>query len=234
MGVSPRFNPKSEAISLSRSICARTTLVLALMCGIGACAPQPVGEAAGGFLNASVANAYLPLDGSLALVLEAHGAATIVAPGIAATNAHNDNLVASADVIGTSTDYDLLFFRRPGAVAPPTGRPSVGETVVAYGQGAKGELREARGIVRELASPVLARCPSCPIQQVFTFAAPAGEGFSGGPVVDAAAGRLLGIVFGYNDMKDGSRLMYAYDMDRVMAELAKLSPASAHSAARQR
>ena len=49
--------------------------------------------------------------------------------------------------------------------------------------------------------------------------APAGEGFSGGPVVDASDGRILGIVFGYNDMKDGSRLMYAYDMDRIMAEL---------------
>ena len=103
--------------------------------GSRGCAPQSAGDAAGGFLNSSVASAYLPLDGSLDLVLEAHGAATVIAPGIAVTNAHNDNLVASADVIGTSTDYDLLFFRRPGAAAPPTGRPSVGETVIAYGQG---------------------------------------------------------------------------------------------------
>lgn len=63
--------------------------------------------------------------------------------------------------------------------------------------------------------------------------APAGEGFSGGPVIDASDGRILGIVFGYNDMKDGSRVMYAYDTDRIMAELAKLSPASAHSAAQE-
>jgi hypothetical protein len=50
-------------------------------------------------------------------------------------------------------------------------------------------------------------------------------------VVDASDGRILGIVFGYNDLQDGSRLMYAYDMDRVGAELAKLSGAPAHSAA---
>jgi S1-C subfamily serine protease len=190
---------------------------------IGGCAPQSAGEAAGGFINTSVASAYLPLDGSADLVLEAHGAATVVAPGIAATNAHNANLVPSAEIIGTSVDYDLLYFRRPGAIASPTARPSVGETVIAYGQGAKSDLREARGVVRDLASPVEARCPNCPIQQVFTFAAPAGEGFSGGPVVDASDGRILGIVFGYNDLKDGSRLIYAYDMDRIATELAKVA-----------
>ncbi len=211
----------------------RYAIVLTLVCLAGGCAPQSVGEPAGGFVNASVASAYLPLDGSADLVLEAHGAATIVAPGIAATNAHNANLAPSADVIGTSTDYDLLFFSRHGASAQPTGRPWVGEMVIAYGQGAKGELREARGIVRNLAAPVEARCPQCPIQQTLTFEAPAGEGFSGGPVVDASNGRILGVVFGYNDMKDGSRLMYAYDMDRVAAELAKLSRPPAHSAAQR-
>lgn len=211
----------------------RTAIILALMYGIGGCAPQSSGEAAAGFLNSSVARVYLPLDGSADIVLDAHGAATIVAPGIAATNAHNANLVASAAVIGTSTDYDLLYFRRPGAITAPSGQPSVGEAVIAYGQGRNGELRQARGVVRELVSPVKARCPNCPIQQVFTFAAPAGEGFSGGPVVDASDGRIVGIVFGYNDMKDGSRLMYAYDMDRIAAELAKLSGALAHSAAQR-
>ena len=223
----------SGSQSSSRSMYARTAIVLALACAIGACTPQSAGEASGGFVTSSVARAYLPLDGSADLVLEAHGAATIVAAGIAATNAHNANLVASTDVIGASTDYDLLFFRRPGATVGPTGRPSVGEAVIAYGQGAKGELRQARGTVRDLSSPVEARCPQCPIQQVFTFTAPAGAGFSGGPVVDASDGRILGIVFGYNDLHDGSRLMYAYDMDRVGAELAKLSEAPAHSAAQR-
>jgi len=32
-------------------------------------------------------------------------------------------------------------------------------------------------------------------------------------------------------MKDGSRLMYAYDMDRVAAELAKITGAPAQKAA---
>jgi hypothetical protein len=215
----------SGSSSRSRSLRARTAIILTIAFTIAGCAPQSAGEASGGFINSSVASAYLPLDGSADLVLEAHGAATIVAPGIAATNAHNANLVPNANVIGTSTDYDLLFFRSPSAVPPPTAHPSVGEAVIAYGQGTKGELRQARGVVRELASPVEARCPDCPIQQVFTFAAPAGEGFSGGPVVDASDGRILGIVFGYNDLKDGSRLMYAYDMGRIEMELAKVSPA---------
>jgi S1-C subfamily serine protease len=211
----------------------RYAIVLALVCSIGGCAPQSAGVASGGFLFPSIAAAYRPLDGTPDLILVAHGAATIVAPGIAATNAHNSNLVASAAVIGVSTDYDLLFFRMPGAAAPPMGPPSVGETVVAYGQGGDSELREAHGIVRSLAAPVEARCPQCPIQQVFTFAAPAGNGFSGGPVADASDGRIVGIVFGYNDMQDGSRLMYAYDMDRVAAELAKITGTPAQKAAQR-
>ena len=62
--------------------------------------------------------------------------------------------------------------------------------------------------------------PACGVQHAFTFEADAGPGFSGGPVVDATDGRLVGIVFGFQDEKDGGRLMYAYDMDRVAKELA--------------
>ncbi len=57
----------------------------------------------------------------------------------------------------------------------------------------------------------------------FTFANPrregddAGPGFSGGPVLDAS-GRLVGITFGYKD-EGYQRMMYAYDMSRVRAEL---------------
>jgi hypothetical protein len=209
----------------------RFAALLALVCALGGCAPQSSGEASGSFFSPSVAAAYLPLDGKADLVLEASAAATIVAPGIAATNAHNANLVATASITGVSTDYDLLFFRTSGGGTPPIGRPMVGETVTAYGQGVNRDLRQARGIVRSVATPVEARCAQCPVQTAFTFEAAAGEGFSGGPVVDATSGRIVGIVFGYNDMKDGSRLMYAYDMDRVAAELAKITGEPAQKAA---
>ena len=66
---------------------------------------------------------------------------------------------------------------------------------------------------------------TCAVQHAFVFEAKGGKGFSGGPVVDAKTGRLLGIVFGFRDGIDdhtpGHRLMYAYDMNRVFAELGR-------------
>lgn len=57
------------------------------------------------------------------------------------------------------------------------------------------------------------------------YEADGGEGFSGGPVVDAASGDVIGITFGYRDV-DGeagsARQMYAYDMKLVMKELNRL------------
>ena len=205
---------------------------LALAFCVSSCA-RSAGEPSGGFLDSSLATAYLSLTGSVGFMMEAKGAATVIAPGIAATNAHNADLVDDASVIGVSRDYDLLFFRTPRTQVPPSAQPWVGEMVIAYGQGADGELREARGIVRSLNSPVEARCPTCPIQAVLTFEAGAGEGFSGGPVADATSGKLLGIVFGYNDMKDGSRLMYAYDMARIRTELSALPGGHAQTAAQR-
>jgi hypothetical protein len=89
----------------------------------------------------------------------------------------------------------------------------IGEAVTAYGQGADRELRVAHGTVREIKT-----CAGCAAPAYFIFAGNAGPGFSGGPVVDGA-GRLVGITFGYKDVKS-QRLMYAYDMTRVRAELA--------------
>jgi len=195
----------------------RTLPPLALALCLAACVQSP-GEASKGFLNPALASAYIPLD-RVDIFVVGHGAATIVAPGVAATNAHNDDLVAESDVISVSRDYDLLFFRTPRKDVSPKATPWVGEMVIAYGQGADGELREARGIVRSLNALVEARCASCSIQRAITFEAGAGEGFSGGPVADLSNGNIVGIVFGYNDQKDGTRLIYAYDMARVEKEL---------------
>lgn len=189
------------------------------------------GLPADGFVTPAIARAYLTLEGPAYLVLEGHAAGVVIRPGIAVTNAHNSNLVDRGSVIGVSADYDLLFFRTPRHGAPPMGAPGLGRTVVAYGAGTDGSLRMARGPVRWLDAPVLPRCEGCPTQHAFAFEAEGGKGFSGGPVVDAKNGRLIGIVFGFRDGMDDrtpdARLMYAYPMKLVFAELARIRTTAA-------
>ena len=195
----------------------------ALTLGLCACA-QSAGEATDSFIDPALAGAYVPLEGAAYLVMEGHGAGVVVAPHVAVTNAHNINLVNRKTVIQSSTNYDLLYFRTDKTYVPATDVPHVTERVLAYGQGTEGELRMAQGVVKWLNAEVVARCPACPVQQAFIFEANAGPGFSGGPVVDATSGKLLGIVFGFrDDDKDGiEKQMYAYDMSRVTAELANI------------
>jgi hypothetical protein len=185
---------------------------------LAACATSS-GEPAARIAEPGIAAANLPLHGRIHLGIDtADGAAVVVAPGVAATNAHNANLVDSASVIGTVRDYDLMFFRTRGGTPPATAPVSMGLAVTAYGQSGKGELRVAHGTVREIKT-----CAGCTAPAWFTFANPqreaddAGPGFSGGPVLDGQ-GRLVGITFGYKD-QGRQRLMYAYDMSRVLAEL---------------
>ncbi|HXL99790.1 MAG TPA: serine protease [Rhizomicrobium sp.] len=192
---------------------------LALAAFLAGC--SSAGEPSAGFAFPAIASAYLPLSGARDIIFEGHGAGMVIGSGIAVTNAHNANLVDSTSVIGASVDYDLLFFRTAAGPPLPVARPWIAEEVIAYGQGTDGSLREARGRMTALDAPVLARCPTCSIQHAFTFEADAGPGFSGGPVVDATDGKLVGIVFGYQDEKDGGRLMYGYDMNRVETELSQ-------------
>ncbi len=163
-----------------------------------------------------IAASYLPLRKRVHLGLDsANGAAVVIAPGIAVTNAHNANLVPDGSIIGQVSDYDLLFFRTPRRENPMTAAPVIGMAVRAYGQGVDGELRTAHGVVRDIKT-----CAGCTAANWFTFAGNAGPGFSGGPVLDAS-GRLVGITFGYKD-SGTERLIYAYDMARVRAELSGL------------
>jgi hypothetical protein len=166
----------------------------------------------------AIAAAYIPLHRGSVLA-HAEGAAMTVAPGIAVTNGHNRNLVNPDAVIGEARDYDLLFFRSANPSLEAGADPHIGDAVSAYGQGVDGELRQAQGSVRAIRD-----CAGCSVPAYFIFAGNAGPGFSGGPVLDKN-GRLVGIIFGYRQ-EGPERLIYAYPMSRVMAELSGLLKAA--------
>jgi len=175
-----------------------------------------------GFVSPAVERAYIALHSREYLIFDADAAAVVLGGGIAVTNAHTADLVDERRVIGISRDYDLLFFHVDNAVVPvATDVPRQGARVVAYGQ-FEGELRRAEGNVTNLDAPVKPNCPDCLVQSAFTFEGNAGPGFSGGPVLDSATGRLIGIIFGYTDDPNGGRTIYAYPMQRVTAELRKI------------
>ena len=164
------------------------------------------GDPVAAISDARIAAAYIPLyRGSF--MSQAEGAATVIAPGFAVTNAHNANLLGGVTILGSPKDYDLLFFGTDRQSVPVTGVPRLGERVIAYGQGKDRDLRIARGVVRQLPATG---------SDYFIFEGNAGPGFSGGPVIDEADGRLLGIVYGYKDAeKGGQPMIYAYDIARV-------------------
>jgi hypothetical protein len=187
-----------------------------LMLALAGCA-SPSGEATTGFIDSTAAHAFIPITGRSVLMKDS-AAAFVVEPGIAVTNAHVADFLGARDVIGRSRDYDLLFFRVANNAAPAAAAPVVGEDVIAYGTDLHGTLRMAKGVVCGLDMPVEPRCRTCNVQTGFVYVGDAGPGFSGGPVLDAASGALVGITFGYEDV-DGQRRMYAYPMSRVRAEL---------------
>jgi len=177
------------------------------------------GQPAARVAEPAIAAAYRALHGRVHLGIDpAEGAAVVIAPGIAVTNQHNDEMVDARLVIGAAAQSDLLFFRVQTSAAPPRAQPVVGGRVTAYGQGADAELRIAHGTVHDIATEA-----GFAIARWFTFEGDAGPGFSGGPVVDRQ-GRLVGITFAYKD-EGAKRLIYAYDMARVQAELDNLSAA---------
>jgi S1-C subfamily serine protease len=71
---------------------------------------------------------------------------------------------------------------------------------------------------------VAPRCVRCAEQKAIAYVADAGPGFSGGPLVDAESGAVVGLTFGYRDQKgsDASRRMFAYSMDTVLKEMHRL------------
>ena len=198
-----------------RTFAGRRSLVLVALLGLAGCA-SGYGTLTPSISQPGIAAAYLPLRAKVHLGIDtAVGAAMVIRPGIAVTNAHNANLLDSRLVIGKAGQSDLLFFRSKDAPAPATASPVVGQAVTAYGQGTDGKLRFAHGAVRQIV-----KVQGYDASPYFIFTADAGPGYSGGPVIDAS-GKLIGITFGYKD-QGSERLMYAYDMTRVMAELSLL------------
>jgi hypothetical protein len=196
---------------------------LVLLCpGLVACSS---GNASQGFVTPQLMSAYIPLYQRQMLLFGRWGAAVALTPNVAVTNDHNLNFISADRLIARSRDYDLLFFRTGGYDAPMFANPTVGEPVVAYGEGSSRDVRQAEGAVTALNEFVAPRCEGCRDQRTFTYNANAGEGFSGGPVVDANTGAVIGITFGYKDDKESgkdTRLMYAYDIGLVLDEMHRL------------
>ena len=205
-------------------------LLAILACaGLAACSvfgDVSFGRPSTGLKNASAAAAYLPLETREMLFLDHWGAGVVVAPHVAVTSAHNANLLSPGMILAESRDYDLLFFRTEREAPAPLARANVGQAVVAYGQGRKEDLREASGVIRALNVRVAPRCSGCPEQRAITYDANAGPGFSGGPLVDAQTGAVVGLTFGYRDAEqtERGRRMFAYAIDLVLAEMHRLLP----------
>ena len=187
---------------------------------------ESTGRPSAGIKSPPLAAAYVPLEAHEMVVLEHWGAGVVVAPFVAATNAHNFNLVDPGAVLAVSKDYDLLFFRTDKTIPAPTADARPGQAVIAYGQGSKEDLREAEGTIRAVDVRVAARCGNCSEQKAISYDADAGPGFSGGPLVDAKTGAVVGLTFGYRDQRgvNAGRRMFAYGMDTVLAEMHRLLP----------
>lgn len=182
---------------------------LALALGLSACGTGSFGDPADGFAFPRIEQSYVPLHGSDWALISLNGAAVVIAPGIAVACAHEANMIDDDAVIGKVSDYDLMYFRTKGRVSLKTSVPFDGEEVVAYGQGTDGKLRVSHGVVRQF-------WPAA-----FGYFSDAGAGFSGGPVVDAKTGALLGITYQYQSRDDPkNHLVYAYNMAFVMDRLA--------------
>jgi hypothetical protein len=186
-------------------------LALALAFGLGGCGMESFGAPASGFDFPQIAQSYIPLHKRDWMLATHDGASVVIAPGIAVTNAHNAGMIDPSLIIGRVEGYDLLYYRTPGTATLRIAVPEDGQRVSAYGQDSEGKLRVSRGVVRQF-------WPAA-----FGYVSDAGPGFSGGPVVDAETGALLGITYGYKGDPDAkSRLMVAYTMAFVMNQLAIL------------
>ena len=181
------------------------------------------GEPASGFIDPQIAHAYVPLHHAIVPFGHEVGAAVVIHKGnatIAVTNAHNYGMIDPSSYLVRFPGKDLILFYAHDGAPPPMAHPYPGERVRAYGQGVDDELRTAEGTIVSVDAkiPAPAECKNCPVQSAIVYDAPAGPGFSGGPLVDAKTGALVGITFAYED-KDNRRVMYGYDVNMIVHTL---------------
>lgn len=209
---------KSRSKGLGRVV---TGLVLTL--ALSGCVTKS-GVPLSGALAPDIAYAYIPLKQPSALFPESDAGAVALGGGVAVTVAHAVQMAPASALIGVAPDYDLAFFHTDrDKAALSEGEPRLGAKVVSYAH-YEDTLYHAEGVVTALAARVKARCETCAEQTAFAFEGNAGPGYSGGPVIDAESGKLVGILFGYIDQPDGKRMLYAYSMSRVREELGKVKP----------
>ncbi|GAA0542421.1 S1-C subfamily serine protease [Rhizomicrobium palustre] len=205
----------------SRSKQGGAVLGLLLLLGLTGCVGKS-GVPLEGALPPDVDYAYIPLKRPSTLLPENDAGAVVLGDGVAVTAAHAAHMLPVALLIGSAHEYDLAFFhtdRDKAALAQA--EPRLGAKVVAYAHYGP-VLYKAEGKITALNALVLPFCEGCVEQKAFVFEGNAGPGYSGGPVIEVDSGKLIGILFGYRDLDNGTRLLYAYPMDRVREELKKI------------
>lgn len=192
----------------------------------------------------AVADNYLAIVGGMGL-LGGTGSALVLRPGLAVTSAH---VVASHEsftalstigsvrvtVLAVSQRLDLAVLSVPSHVGRllPVRDAEVGDTVWAMGTTTGGNAPTARGTVETTSARVCleADCDgNGPFQEGLMFAAPAGPGYSGGPVVDSC-GNVVGLTEGIYTRMFGDwparwpfqPRMFAYRMGDVLREAERL------------
>ncbi len=207
-------------------------------------------NAASGTPLRAVADNYLAIVGGLGL-FGGNGSALVLRPGLAVTSAHvvaHHGRWTALSSVGqvqvmvraVSQRLDLAVLSVPAHV----GRllairdAEAGETVWAMGTTTGGNAPTAVGIVETTSARVCleADCDSGPFQEGLMFAAPAGPGYSGGPVVDRC-GNVVGLTEGIYTRMFGEcparwpfqPRMFAYRMADVLREAERLHGATSNS-----
>ena len=149
---------------------------------------------------------YSPIGDTLACVGRA-ASLTDIAPGIAVTNEHADDVADG--LYGEAIHYDIALVHTKKNLSPQLAEPYVGEHVVQYGNDTCGHPRMATGEVISIvdtghcygpvgrvvtASERLCAGYGMGLARGFFIKSDAGDGFSGGPVMDGD--RLVGITEG--------------------------------------
>src|ERR1700680_1798246 len=114
----------------SRALTVACALSFALA-GCSVFGDSSYGQPSAGLKTSALTGAYVSLDTPHLLVFERWGAAVVVAPHVAATNAHNLNMVPAGALLAVSRDYDLVFFRTDRKTTPETAAAVSGQAIIA-------------------------------------------------------------------------------------------------------